>query len=114
MRPDEVIVPPAVVVIELGVVSPPVAVIRLAADNVPDEVRIAPETVPVADNDATLRAPAVALTASHWLSAADQTTKIVSPVDREIVLKGTPLLPTIWPLPALETTIGFVIFVALI
>ena len=69
---------------------------------------------PVVFSDTTLRLPAVALTASHWLSAADQTTKIVSPVDREIVLKGTPLLLTIWPLPTLETTIGFVMFIALI
>ena len=71
-------------------------------------------TLPLVVSDATLRLPAVALTASHWLSVADQTTKIVSPVDREIVLKGTPLVPSIWPLPAEETTIGFVIFVALI
>ena len=71
-------------------------------------------TLPLVVSDNTLRLPAVALTASHWLSAADQTTKIVSPVDREIVVKGTPLVPSIWPLPTLETTIGFVIFVALI
>ena len=84
-------------------------------------VAVVPMTAPpVAVRDplvvrlATLRLPAEALIASHLPSAADQTTKIVSPVDREIVLKGTPLLLTIWPLPTLETTIGFVMFIALI
>ena len=69
-------------------------------------------TFPVVVSDATEISPAVALIASHWFSAADQTTKIVSPVDRGIALMGTPLFPIIWPLPALETTIGFVALVA--
>ena len=134
MRPDEVIVPPAVVaielgdvrppdaviralavivpptpvvVIELGVVSPPVAVIRLAADNVPVEVRVP------AVSDNTLRLPAEALIVSHLPSAADQTTKIVSPSVMVSVLKGTPLFPIIEPLPALVTMTGLEIFVAL-
>ena len=69
---------------------------------------------PLVVSDNALRLTEEALTASHWLSAADQTTKIVSPADRVSVLKGTPLVPIIWPLPALETTIGFVMFIALI
>jgi len=100
--PADVIVPVPVVVIEIGVVSPPLAVIA--------PVDVIPPVVVV--TDATLRAPAVALIASHLLSAADHTTKINSPKDSGRLLKGTPLLLTMVLLPA-ETTIGLVVFVAL-
>jgi len=68
--------------------------------------------LPVVATDATLRSPADEFTASHWFSAADHTTRITSPSVMVRVLKGTPLFPTMVPLPALETTTGFVIFVA--
>jgi len=102
--PADVINPAPVVVIEIGVVSPPLAVIA--------PVDVIPPVVVV--TDATLRAPAVALIASHLLSAADHTTKINSPKDSGRLLKGTPLLLTMVLLPAAETTIGLVVFVALI